>query len=161
MPYRRTPASVYFFGMAKVAVDGRNGAVEGGVEAGNLRQIGPVGSKCLDGSHILRLMQRSKRRQTGQLFDDLVIDEHRLVEGFTTMHNAVTGADQRQVSRQLAFDPLEQMRQDGRNGALIQMLPRVICQKLLGSRFYTSGEPYSRCHRADHRRRAQSSARHR
>ncbi len=58
----RNGEAVGHFGMA---------AVEGGIEAGDLRQIGARGGDGRDGRQIVRLMQRCQRHQPAQPVDDL------------------------------------------------------------------------------------------
>jgi hypothetical protein len=56
--------------------DRRVGAVERGVEAGNLGQVGRALEQHPDRSEVVRLVQRRERNESGEALDRVRIDAH-------------------------------------------------------------------------------------
>ena len=65
-------------------------AVEGGVEAGNLRQARQAPADDPDRFEVVGLMQRRERHQRLERLEDGVVDQHRAGEGLAAMHDPVS-----------------------------------------------------------------------
>ena len=72
-------------------------AVERGVEAGDLRQLGRALEQPTNGSEIVRLMERRQRDQLFKRRRHAGIDEHWLREVQPAMHDAMPDADERRI----------------------------------------------------------------
>ncbi len=70
-------------------------AVEGGVEAGDLRQLRMRLRQRADGGEVVRLVQRGERDQTVQLIQHGGGQQHRGGVADAAMNHPVTGGDQR------------------------------------------------------------------
>ena len=69
-------------------------AVEGGIEAGHLRQVRVRRGQRADRSQIVRLVQRGERNQPLQIPHDGLVDQHRRGEAGAAMDDAMPGCDQ-------------------------------------------------------------------
>jgi hypothetical protein len=88
--------------------------VEGGIEAGNLRQVRRGSGDILDRCEIVRLVERRERHQRGQPGHDIGIDPDRSGEGRAAMHHAMAESLHRPAAQQL----LPEL-QDLRGGCLV------------------------------------------
>lgn len=89
--------------------DGRPRVMKGGVEAGNLWQIGRAGQDGSDRRDVVRLMQRRERNQRFQRTQYVRIDPHRSDVALTAVHHP--------VSDRLDAVPLETRRQGLEQGS--------------------------------------------
>ena len=80
-------------------------AVERGVEAGHLRQVGLDRGDRADAGEIVRLMQRRERTERLQLGEHRRTDAHRRHEVDTAMHHPVTDAEQRRPIAEMLAQP--------------------------------------------------------
>ena len=83
-------------------------AVEGGVEAGDLRQPGPAGADRADRRQVVRLVERGERHQRLELLQERVVDQHRGGVVRAAVHDPVADRDRRgaQVLEQPAAEHL-------------------------------------------------------
>ena len=80
-------------------------AVERGIEAGHLRQVGLDRGDRADAGEIVRLMQRRQRAERLELGEHRRIDAHRRGEVDAAMHHAVTDAEQRRPVAEMLAQP--------------------------------------------------------
>src|SRR4051812_37317779 len=64
-------------------------AMESGVEAGDLRQIGGTRKDCANGRKVMGLMKRRERGQALEIADHLLVYQNRTVVVGTAMHHAM------------------------------------------------------------------------
>ena len=81
-------------------------AVEGGVEAGDLRQARVDRRDDADGGEVVRLVQRRQRLERGQAGEDVGVDAHRAVEVGAAVDDAV--ADGAELDAAEAGEPAAQ-----------------------------------------------------
>jgi hypothetical protein len=93
---------------------GRLGRVEGGVEAGDLRQVGELVAKRPDGGEVVRLMVRRQRFERGQLTDNLGRQPAVGRESGAAMDDTMAGAGERDALAALA----QPTQQEGEGGAV-------------------------------------------
>jgi hypothetical protein len=92
--------------------DRRVGAVEGGIEAGHLTDIGQQAGDGLDAVEVVRLMQRGEGDEALEFLDDFAVDRDRRRKKLAAMDNAM--ADGRQIPAVLRFaQPFQQEIQAG------------------------------------------------
>ena len=77
-------------------------AVEGGVEAGDLRQVGGARENGADRREIVRLVQRRQRHIAFELGQHLVVDQDRPVVVRAAMHDAMPDRDRLELLRRRA-----------------------------------------------------------
>ena len=78
------------------------GAVERGIEARDLGQLGPEPGDRADAGEIVRLVQRRERHERGQLLEHRWTHPHRPGVVDAAMHHPMADADQRRVTELLA-----------------------------------------------------------
>jgi len=69
-------------------------AVEGGVEAGDLRQFGAAREQCVDRRQIIGLVQRSERNVALEMRQHLGVHLHGAVVVGAAMHDAMANGDE-------------------------------------------------------------------
>jgi hypothetical protein len=79
--------------------------MEGGVETGHLRHVGPPFGDGANGQQIVRLMQRCERRELLEFGEYERLDAHRRCISAAAMHDpqAMLAANQKLVTRLLAL----------------------------------------------------------
>ena len=90
------------------------GAVEGGIEASNLRQVRRRSGDILDRREIVRLVEWRERHQRGQRGHDIGIDPDRCGEGRAAMHHAMAESLHRPAAQKFPSEL-----QDLRGGRLV------------------------------------------
>ena len=88
-------------------------AVEGRIEAGNLRQRGEVGEERTDGRQIVRLVKRRQRDISRETSKDLVVDQHGPVVFRAAVDNTMPDRDRLEVLR--SAQPVAGEGKGGRN----------------------------------------------
>ena len=68
-------------------------AMEGGIEAGDLRQVGRAREQRADRREIVRLVQRRQRDVAFEMREHLVVDQHRPVVVGAAVHDAMADGD--------------------------------------------------------------------
>ena len=74
---------------SKPVGDFRMPAVKRGIKARDLKNAGPTLQKRLYRGEIVRLVQGGERDKPSQLLNDMLVDNHRLIEIWATVHDAV------------------------------------------------------------------------
>src|SRR5699024_2890371 len=80
----------------------RQGGEERGIEDRDVRHVAQQGASVLNTVDIRWIVQRRQRDELLNLSDHLVVDEHRLGEGRTTVNDTVSNRDEVQVLRAAA-----------------------------------------------------------
>ena len=89
-------------------------AVERGIEAGDLRQVGLDRGDRADAGEIVRLMQRRERAERLEPGEHRGIDAHRRRVVDAAVHHPVADAEQRRVAEMLAQPAAEHAKELGR-----------------------------------------------
>ena len=82
------------------------GAVERGIEAGDLRQLRRALEQAPDRREVVRLMQRRERNQLLERRHHVRIDAHRLREVEPAVHDAMSDADQLVAARRSSLQQI-------------------------------------------------------
>ena len=88
-------------------------AVEGGVEAGDLRKVGRACAERMDRREVVGLMQRRQRRVALEVREHLVVDHDRLVVSRSAMNDPMADGDRLELLRRA--QPGSRDLQRGRN----------------------------------------------
>ena len=88
--------------------DGWLGAVERGVEAGNLRQFRRTFGDDLDGGKVVGLVERHQGHELLEVRQNLAVDKDRSNVLQTTMTHSVTGCDNAMTAKDATAPPIEE-----------------------------------------------------
>ena len=83
-------------------------AVEGGIEAGDLRYAGHALGEHLDAVEVVRLVQRRQHDELFELADSVGVEHHRCRVAFAAMDHAMADGNDLAVVRPVLYQPLQQ-----------------------------------------------------
>ena len=106
-----------------------HGAVEGGVETGDLRHSGGQRCTATNGRHAVGLVQRRERRQHGQSLQHRAIDHDRIDECGAAMHHTMADGDEATLTAAQGL-LREQLLEQG----FVHQLGAVVAEGLLDQR---------------------------